>query len=118
MSPERFDHLLSLVKNDLEPKPSRFRKGISAEEKLLVTLRYLATGDSQQSQAFNFQLGISTVSKIVKATCEALWNRLSEVYVKFPSTVEEWRQITTEFEEEWDFPHVIGALDGKFIICI
>ena len=78
---------------------------------------YLATGDSQQAQAFNFQLKISTVSKIVKDTCETLWNRLPEEYVKFPSTVEEWRQITTEFQREWDFPHVIGALDGKFINC-
>ena len=113
MSPERFDHLLSLVNDDLCPKASHFRQCISSEGKLLVTLRYLASGDSQQSQSFSFQLGKSTVSKIVKQTCNALWERLSGTYMKFPSTLEEWQQISAEYEQQWDFPHVIGALDGK-----
>lgn len=114
MSPDRFDHLLGLIKADLTPKPNNFRQGISAEQKLIVTLRYLATGDSQASQSFSFQLGRSTVGKIIKQTCGALWNRLQEKYMKFPSTVDEWKQITDSYFDEWNFPHVIGALDGKY----
>ena len=56
MSPERFDHLLSLMREKLARK-YHIRAPISPEERLAVTLRYLATGDSQISLAFAFKLG-------------------------------------------------------------
>ena len=64
MSPDRFDHLLSLVKPLIEKKDTNFRKAISAQERLAITLRFLATGDSQQSLSFSFRVGKATVSKI------------------------------------------------------
>ncbi|KAJ8910225.1 hypothetical protein NQ315_015917 [Exocentrus adspersus] len=30
-----------------------------------------------------------------------------------PSTVEEWTEISKNFEEYWNLPHCLGALDGK-----
>lgn len=32
-----------------------------------------------------------------------------------PNTAEEWLKISKEFEEKWNMPNVIGALDGKHI---
>ena len=32
-----------------------------------------------------------------------------------PSTQEEWLSISKQFQEMWDMPHVIGAIDGKHI---
>ena len=46
--------------------------------------------------------------------CSALWEVLSEEYLKFPSTEAEWRHISEEFMTNWDLPHVLGALDGEF----
>ena len=71
MTPDRFKHLLSLVESDLSKDPLR-RAIISPAERLAITLRYLATGDSQQSQGFNFRVGRSTVGKIVNEVCEIL----------------------------------------------
>ncbi|KAL4097421.1 hypothetical protein QTP88_022204 [Uroleucon formosanum] len=34
---------------------------------------------------------------------------------KFPTSKEEWKEIAQLFEERWNFPHCIGALDGKHI---
>lgn len=115
MSPDRFDHLLSLVGPIIAKKHCKSRKPISPSEHLAVTLRYLATGDSQQSHTFYFRIGRSTVSNIVKETCNALWTALNQDYLKSPSTEEQWTNIADEFEREWNFPHCIGALDGKHI---
>ena len=117
MSPERLEHLLSLVGPLITKKRCRSRDPISPEERLMITLRYLATGDSQQSQSFNFRVGRSTVCAIIKETCAAIWTALKDTYLKSPEKMEEWKQIAEQFEDEWDFPHCLGAVDGKHI-CI
>lgn len=35
--------------------------------------------------------------------------------MQVPSTEEEWQKISSEFETKWQFPHIIGALDGKHV---
>lgn len=50
--------------------------------------------------------------------CDAIWDELSPTYLKLPSTEQEWKKISEEFMEEWDHPHVLGALDGRFTIYL
>lgn len=35
-----------------------------------------------------------------------------------PSTAGEWEEIADEFERQWNFPHCLGALDGKHVVMI
>lgn len=77
MSKELFDHLLSIVGPLLEKQV--VRDPISARTRLLVCLRYLASGDSMVSISYAFRIGVSTVSKIVSETCEILWKSLYEM---------------------------------------
>lgn len=114
MSPDRFDHLLSLVHDGLV-KRFHIRKPISPEERLAVTLRYLATGDSQTSIGFLFKLGRSTVNGIIEEVCDELWRALSPEYVNAPATKGDWKKIASDFYELWNMPHCVGALDGKHI---
>ena len=116
MSPERFEDLLTLVGPFTAKKPCRSRNSISEAERLMVTLRYLATGDSQQSHSFLFHIGKSTISNLLRETCEAIWHALKEKYLNVPSTTSDWRRIAKEFEDEWNFPNCIGAIDGKHIM--
>ena len=78
-----------------------------------MDLRYLATGNSQQSPSFNFRLGRATVKKMRKHVCDALWTRLAPKYPKMPSAPTEWKKLAEKFEGEWNFPNVLGAIDGK-----
>ena len=56
MSPERFEHLLQLVGPKITKQNTQFRTAISAEERLIVTLRFLASGEDQQSLSFSFRI--------------------------------------------------------------
>ena len=116
MSPERFEDLLTLVGPVIDKKPCRSRNPISEAKRLMVTLRYLATGDSQQSHSFLFRIGKSTISNLLRATCEAIWVTLKEQYLKVPSRTRDCLRIAKESEDEWNFPNCIGAIDGKHIM--
>ena len=91
MTPQRFEHLLSLVAPLISKKSTKLRSPISAAERLTLTLRYLATGDSQQSQSFNFRVGRSTVSGIIRETCDAIWTQLHDTYLPTFKTPQEWK---------------------------
>ena len=116
MSPERFEHLVNCVGPFITKGPCRSLEPISAGERLLVTLRYLATGDSQQSHAFYFRIGRTTISNILRETCEAIWKALNKQYVKVPTTTNEWIEVANGFDEAWNYPHCLGAIDGKHIM--
>jgi len=33
-----------------------------------------------------------------------------------PSTKEDWKKVSKTFEERWNFPHALGAIDGKHVV--
>ena len=115
MSPERFDSLLKMVAPLISKKDTNFRKAISPEERLAVTLRFLASGESQQSLSFSYRIGRSTLSNILRETCDAIYTCLSGTYLSPPTNKTDWQNISDDFENTWNLPHVLGAIDGKHI---
>ncbi|KAK7481088.1 hypothetical protein BaRGS_00027628 [Batillaria attramentaria] len=91
------------------------RDSISPGERLAVTLRFLASGDSYQSLSFLYRIGRTTLGEIIPETCKVLIEVLQERHMKVPSTSKEWEVVAASFEDSWDFPHCIGAIDGKHI---
>ena len=93
------------------------REPISACERLCVTMRYLVTGDAQATIAMNYRMSPAVVGRIIGETCKAIWQAvLSKKYIDSPSSEEEWKKISSEFEQRWNFPHCLGAIDGKHIV--
>ncbi len=113
MSPERCDDIIQRVAPLLKARQCRTRESISPAERITLTLRYLASGDSQQSMAFNFRLGRTTVCNIIQETCEAIWIALNQDFLPSPQSEQDWKAIAAKFNEEWDFPNCLGALDGN-----
>ncbi|XP_046743430.1 uncharacterized protein LOC124409688 [Diprion similis] len=90
-------------------------EAISPRDRLSVTLRFLATGNTFQDLSFSTRIAPNTISSIVNATLEAIIQVLEDKVLTFPSTVEEWILVAHKFETLWNFPHCIGSLDGKHI---
>ena len=114
MNREHFEHLLNLVDPLIAKQDTNYRKSKPAKKRLVITLRYLAEGCSQQALSLGFRVGKSSVSKILKEVCEVLYTVLATHYLRPPLTEEEWKQKSSEFLNLWNMPHV-GAIDGKHV---
>ena len=55
-----------------QKKDTNLRKAIPAAERLMLTMRFLASGDSQVSLSYLFRMGKKGVSRIVSETSEAI----------------------------------------------
>ena len=63
------------TRSDVESVRRESLTEISVAERFCsYNIRYLATGNPQISLSFSFRVGKSTVSGILKETCEALWH--------------------------------------------
>ncbi|KAM4016591.1 uncharacterized protein ACNLHF_002859 isoform 1-T3 [Anomaloglossus baeobatrachus] len=114
MSEESFSLLLERVTPIIQRKNTAMRAAIPADERLAVTLRFLATGRSLQDLHFSSAISRSLLSVLIPETCRAIFHSLRN-YIEFPKTVEEWQKIATDFEHLWQFPNCGGALDGKHV---
>ena len=76
---------------------------------------FLATGDSFNTLALHFRLGVSTVQKIIMDTCHAIWDPLAPTYLPEPKK-EDWKNIAEGFYQRWNFPNCMGALVGKHVV--
>jgi hypothetical protein len=80
-----------------------------------VTLRFLATGDSNASLAFGFRVGKTTIVKLVPEVCQAIISEYQEEVCRTPRNSDDWRKVADGFSTRWDFQHCLGALDGKHV---
>ena len=88
---------------------------IPAAERLALTIRYLASADSQQSMSFSYRMGKATVSNIIQETGQGIWDALNADYLRPATLTDEWKNIANEYMELWNVPHCLGAIDGKHI---
>lgn len=115
MSPTKFERLLSWVAPHIT-KSSLRRSVASPAERLCVTLRYLCTGDAQITIATGYRMSPSVVSRVIKHTSKVIWDVLFQrKYIDPPKDCQSWMQVAKEFNLKWNFPHCLGAIDGKHV---
>ncbi|KAL4721254.1 hypothetical protein ACJJTC_000221 [Scirpophaga incertulas] len=117
MSRECFNELFELVKSKIQRQETIFKNTISAEERLVITLRYLSTGCSMTDLHDSYQHGISTICGIVKDTCKQIYETLREIYLP-ELKKEDWLRIAEGFATNANFPNCLGAVDGKHVRII
>ena len=74
---ERRRFLIEKVAPLITKQDTRLRKSISAQERLAVTLRFLASGESFEDLKFLARISPHSISKIVMEVCAALIKTLS-----------------------------------------
>lgn len=72
MRSEDFEFLLTMIGHSIAKKDTSFRDAIPVQERLAVTLRFLATGDSYRSLSYLFKISPASISHIVVEVCEAI----------------------------------------------
>ncbi|CAI6372747.1 unnamed protein product [Macrosiphum euphorbiae] len=84
MSSQDFETLINMVGPKIQKSDTRFRKAIPVKERLAVTLRFLATGDSYTSLQYLFGMSKQIISLIIPEVCEALIEGLQDnIKVKY-----------------------------------
>ena len=76
--------------------------------------RFLGTGNGFRDLSFTYLRGENTIGQIVQETCHRIWEVLSPIYMPFPSA-EIWKVCAEKFEDKWQRPNYISAVDGKHI---
>ncbi|KAF6212246.1 hypothetical protein GE061_012767 [Apolygus lucorum] len=81
MSATNFQELLSKISPLIKKQDTTMRESIQPGERLAVTLRFLASGDSYYSLSYLFRIPVQTISKIVPECCDAIY-RCLQSFVK------------------------------------
>lgn len=112
MSMSQFQELLLLV-GPLMLKQNTRKDVLSPYIRLLITLRYLATGESFASLHFTFRAGKTTIGKVVHSTCHAIKDVLQPICLP-ALTKNRLNKFAEGFEKRTSYPHIIGAIDGIY----
>ncbi|KAK5649592.1 hypothetical protein RI129_000621 [Pyrocoelia pectoralis] len=102
MSHGKFIGLLETLQPELIRNNTRFRRAVGTKERLAVTLSPCLEKFSLSWQNRN-------------STCEAIWTKLQPIVMPEPDE-DMWNRIESEFYNKWNFPNLLGAIDGKHAV--
>ncbi|XP_071050721.1 uncharacterized protein [Onthophagus taurus] len=117
MSIRCFDELVAKFEENIK-RQNMFRAPVSPTERVAVTLRFLATGQTFADLHFSYRLGIVTISGIVKEVCANIWNVLQEECLSIPRSEDGWLTIAAGFKHKANLPNCVGCIDGKHVRII
>ncbi|XP_036150116.1 uncharacterized protein LOC118648027 [Monomorium pharaonis] len=109
------EKLLHAVAALIEKKDTVMRQAIPAQDRLSVTLRYLATGNSFMDLSYSVRIAPNTLSQIIPNTLKAIVEVLKKKVFNCPSSPVEWQVLAEKFNIQWHIPHCLGSLNGKRI---
>lgn len=115
MPVEMFDELLERLAPRITKKTTNWREPIEPGLKLALTLRHLATGATYKDMEYAWRVPNNTISLLVVEVCEAIVEEYTDELLTCPSTEAGWRRVSDDWYRRWNFPHTIGAIDGKHI---
>ena len=115
MEPETFKEILDRITPRIQKEETQFGNTISPRLRLSATLRFLATGASSKTIGYAFRISYQIFCTFLIEVCQAIIDEFSEEVIVTPTTPEAWKEVAKGYWERWNFPHCIGAIDGKHV---
>lgn len=113
--PEMFDEMHERLRPRLTKTDTKMRLALEPGLKLAFTLRHLASGARYKDMRYGWRVPHNTMSLGVREVCHAIIAEYADEVMPLPVTPEEWLAIARGFQERWNFPHALGAVDGKHV---
>lgn len=95
MRHDLFDQLVELVTPYIQRQNTNMRQCISPKERLSLTLRFLATGESYRSLEYSTRIPACTISRIIPETCRVLYEVLRNDYLRVNRNLQLIKYIVT-----------------------
>ena len=114
MDVSTFEYLCSNLAPALFKQDTNMRPAIPVEVKVAVAISRLATGNSMQTIADLYRIGLSTSQLAVTQFTAAIKSILLGKFIRWPST-STMEKYASEFESLHGIPFVVGAVDGSHI---
>lgn len=82
VSQSEFEELCRRVENRVQKQNTVMRLAITVEERVAITLKYLACGDSITTLAQLFRISQPSIYSILPEVCQALYDCLKDEFMK------------------------------------
>lgn len=108
-----FQDIFDKVKGRLAPIKLSRPDVIPPDLKLAVVLEYFSCGSLQRHIASTYRISKQRMGVIIDQVCDAI---CAEMGNEIPAlSKNEWLETANKFNAKWNFPHCVGAIDGKHV---
>ena len=67
---------------------------------------------------YQYRVSEVSISRFIPEVCDTIIDNLMDEYMSLPDSEDKWLSTANEYEETWQFPNCVGALDGEHIPLI
>ena len=114
MSQATFVYVCDELRSAIEKTNTEMRKAIPMEQRVALTLWYLATNTDYRTIGHLFGVSKATVCVVTKEVCAAIVKVLLPRYIRVPAG-DELKKIVEGFKDGLGFPQCAGVVDGTHI---
>ena len=114
MSQATFIYVCNKLRSAIEKNDTEMRNAVPVEQRVALTLWFLATNADYRTIGHLFGVSKPTVCVITKEVCAAIAKVLLPKYVRVPSG-DELKKVVEGFRDELGFPQCAGVVDGTHI---
>jgi hypothetical protein len=118
VSKDLFQHLCETLGPRLMKQTTVMREPISVERRILASLYRLGHAGGSHEISDLFGMARNTVSPMLREFVDAVLTELQPIYVQWPETTAQLRQLADGFLVVQGIPNVVGAIDGSHIPII
>ena len=117
MPPAMFDEIVQRLTPRITKATTNWRAPLDPGLKVALTLRHLASGANYHDMQYAWRVPHNTISLVVREVCAVIVEEYIDEQMSPPTTQAGWLQLANDWHQRWNFPHVIGAIDGKHVAC-